>query len=419
MIDPIVSSTLYPVIYKIFGVKELENTMRSENRDLFSGPNGTGCALTRQHMRMPSQGGRTGPLYDFIGFVIARFPRYLGCIMLILSLNVSIVNGATPDPEQENPWTFSLYFENDLFFNTDQHYTNGIKLTWISLDLTSYAESKKLPDWSHRYIRMLPFINEPGLKRNVAFSVGQAMYTPADTKRADLIKNDRPYAGWTYAAVAFHSKNERRLDSMEIQVGVVGPQSYAQFTQKAVHDLRGFASPQGWDNQLKNEPGLNFIYARKWRVFDIGLGKGLGVDVLTLLGGALGNIYTYANTGIEARFGWNIPVDFGESQIQPASSSNDPVTAKYSRLSGFEGYSLFFYATADGRAVLRDIFLDGNTITRSHSVDKEYFVGNVAVGIGMILYRIKISMAEVIRTKEFHGQQGDHKFASITLSFTY
>ena len=351
--------------------------------------------------------------------MFARSPRCLGCIMLILLLNVSIVYSAMPDLQQENPWTFSLYFENDLFFNTDQHYTNGVKLTWISPDLTSYAESNKLPAWSHRYIQMLPFINEPGLKRNVAFSIGQAMYTPADTKRADLIPNDRPYAGWLYSAVAFHSKNERRLDSMEIQVGLVGPQSYAQFTQKAVHDLRGFESPEGWDNQLKNEPGLNFIYARKWRVFDIDLGNGLGGDVLALLGGSLGNIYTHANAGIETRFGLNVPLDFGESQIQPASSANAPVMAQYSRLSGFEGYSLYLFASANGRAVLRDIFLDGNTLARSHSVDKEYFVGNVAVGIGMIIYRFKLSIAEVIRTREFHDQQGAQKFASIILSFTY
>jgi hypothetical protein len=330
-----------------------------------------------------------------------------------------MVQGETRDPKQENPGTVSLYFENDLFFNRDQHYTNGIKLTWISPDLTSYTDSEKLPGWSYRYIQMLPFINEPGLKRNVAFSVGQAMYTPADTKRADLIENDRPYAGWTYSSVAFHSKDERRLDSMEIQVGIVGPQSYAEFTQKAVHNLRGYESPQGWGNQLKNEPGLNFIYARKWRVFDTGMGKGLGGDVLTLLGGAIGNIYTYANAGIEARFGWNIPTDFGESQIQPASSANAPVTAEYSRLSGLEGYSLYFYATANGRAILRDIFLDGNTIAQSHSVDKEYFVGNVSIGIAMVLYRMKISLAQVIRTKEFHGQQDEQKFASITLSFTY
>jgi lipid A 3-O-deacylase len=69
--------------------------------------------------------------------------------------------------------------------------------------------------------------------------------------------------------------------------------------------------------------------------------------------------------------------------------------------------------------VLRDIFLDGNTFARSHSVDKEYLVGNAAFGIGIIIYRFKISIAEVIRSKEFRLQNGGQKFGSITLSFTY
>lgn len=175
------------------------------------------------------------------------------------------------------------------------------------------------------------------------------MYTPSDTKRSDLIVNDRPYAGWTYLAVAFHSKSARRLDSMEIQVGIVGPQSYAEFTQKTIHNLRGFDYPQGWDNQLSNEPGLNFIYARKWRLFDTGLRDRMGFDMLGQLGGALGNIYTYANGGIETRLGWNIPADFGESLIAPASSANDPVKAEYFHLKGAERFSLYLFATADGQ----------------------------------------------------------------------
>jgi len=41
-------------------------------------------------------------------------------------------------PEAQKAWTFSVYFENDLFTHTDKHYTNGTKLSWISPDLTSY-----------------------------------------------------------------------------------------------------------------------------------------------------------------------------------------------------------------------------------------------------------------------------------------
>ena len=345
-------------------------------------------------------------------------------ISLIFFLFVSVSYGEAQIPETvkgpENPWTLSLYFENDLFFGTDQNYTNGVKATWISPDLAKYGEAGKLPSWSVPVIEKLRLINQEGRMHNLSFSIGQAMYTPGDTTREDLIVNDRPYAGWLYFGVGFHSKNERRLDTLEIQAGVVGPLSVAEYTQKAIHSLRGFSIPQGWDNQLSNEPGLNLFYTRKWRLYETGVGeRRLGFDLFALLGGALGNVATYANAGGEARFGWNIPADFGDSIIAAAGSSPDPVNAKDPRLSGKWGFGLYLYGTLDSRAVLRDIFLDGNTLAGSHSVDKEHFVTDSAIGVGVIFSRFKLNLARVLRTKEFKSQRENQEFGSITLSFTY
>lgn len=348
-------------------------------------------------------------------------------VTLVLFLFVSVGYGETPSPEKgkENPWTLSLYFENDLFFGTDQNYTNGVKTTWISPDLTSYAEYEKLPPWGRRIISSLGLIsrlrliNEAERMHNVSFSIGQAMYTPEDVTREELIVNDRPYAGWLYFGVGFHSKNKWRLDTLEIQAGVVGPLSAAEQAQKAIHSHRGFSIPQGWNNQLSNEPGLNLFYTRKWRLFDESAGMGLGFDGLALLGGALGNVATYATGGLETRFGWNIPTDFGDSIIAPAGSVHDPITPSDPRLSGKGGFGLYLYATLDGRAVLRDIFLDGNTLAGSHSIDKERFVIDTAVGMGIIFSRFKLNLARVMRTREFKAQQESQEFGSITLSFTY
>ena len=140
--------------------------------------------------------------------------KYLALLMLPMS--IALVFGAKPCSAAKDWQTFSFYFENDLFVDTDQGYTNGVKLSWISPDLTGYTESDRLPDWSLPLIRRLPFINEPGLQRNIALSVGQNIYTPEDISRKELIEDDRPYAGWTYFGIAFHSKNDRRLDSMEV-----------------------------------------------------------------------------------------------------------------------------------------------------------------------------------------------------------
>jgi len=39
---------------------------------------------------------------------------------------------------------------------------------------------------------------------------------------------------------------------------------------------------------------------------------------------------------------------------------------------------MYLFAFVDGRAVGRDIFLDGNTFTDSHSVTRKTFVGDLS-----------------------------------------
>ncbi|OQY06023.1 MAG: hypothetical protein B6I22_06540 [Desulfobacteraceae bacterium 4572_123] len=265
--------------------------------------------------------------------------KYLALLLLLMS--IVLVLRSEPCKAAEDRRTFSFYFENDLFADTDRHYTNGIKLSWISNDLTGYAKSGSLPDWSLPIIRRLPFINEQGLQRNVGLSIGQNMYTPGDISSEDPLEDDRPYAGWTYFGIGLHSKNERRLDSMEIQLGIVGPDSFAEQTQKFVHELSGCQSPNDWDNQIKNELGLAVVYERKWRLLYSGTVGKSGLDLIPHLGGALGNVYTYANAGMEARIGWNIPRDFGTSLIRPAGDSNAPLNAQDPRLSRDQDFSLY------------------------------------------------------------------------------
>lgn len=319
----------------------------------------------------------------------------------------------------DNSWTFSVHFENDLFADTDQNYTSGIKLSWVSPDLTRFRDSERLPDWSHQYIDMLPFINEPERERSIVFSIGQNIFTPQDTDRTDLIRNDRPYAGWLYFGTAFHSKKASQMDTMEVQFGMVGSLSLAEETQTLVHELRNLTKPKGWDHQLEIEPGLNFIYERKWRGFVLGSNRGMGFDVISHMGGALGNVLTYGNMGFELRAGWNLPRDFGTSPIRPGGDTNDPLDRSDPGRARDTRFGMHFFGYVDGRAIARDIFLDGNTFASSHSVDKRHFVANFAAGAAIIYDRFKLSFAKVIRTREFNGQPTNHRFGSITLSYTF
>lgn len=326
---------------------------------------------------------------------------------------------AEPSYGPEDSATFTVMYENDLFANQDQNYTNGIQLNWMSPDLTEYRDSKQLPDWAVPLVENLPFINEPGLQRNIGFGLGQKIFTPEDTQRTDLIDDDQPYAGWLYMSAAFHNKNQYELDTFEIQLGMVGPAALGEETQNFVHDLRGFEEARGWDNQLENEPGIILIAEHKDRLVQQNLHSRFGYDVISYYGGGAGNVHTYANAGLEARIGWNVPIDFGSTRIRPGGDTNAPVDSSDPRFSNTSPFSLHAFAGVTGTVVLRNIFLDGNTFTDSHSVDKRWLVGDLALGVSLIYRRLKLSYTQVLRTREFDRQDDNHEFGSISLSYTF
>ena len=74
---------------------------------------------------------------------------------------------------------------------------------------------------------------------------------------------------------------------------------------------------------------------------------------------------------------------------------------------------------ATGRLVARDNFLDGNTFSDSHHVDKEPLVGDAGFGVSLIWRNLKVSYARVLRTREFELQANSQRFGSISLSYIY
>lgn len=326
-------------------------------------------------------------------------------------------------PEDENKKgffdTFSLYWENDIFAGTDGHYTNGILLNWSTPYLADGQSGRHLPTWSYPVLNRLPHLSNPNARRAISISLGQLMFTPEDIETSELIPDDRPYAGYLYGGVGFNSIFNNRQHTWQFNVGVVGPASLAQETQDLVHDLFDIPKAQGWDNQLENEPTFEAIYETKWRVSFSQNARGFGYDFIPHLGARLGNVAIYANSGAEFRLGWFIPEDFGSCGIRPGCETNP--ASNHDRTGDFRSIrtSVHLFSILDGRLVLRDIFLDGNTFKESHSVEKKYVVADLMVGIALYYKRFKLSYAYTFRTREFETQRSPHTFGSVSISFTY
>lgn len=321
-----------------------------------------------------------------------------------------------------DPWTLNVYFENDLFAESDQNYTNGIRFSWVSPDVSSYETDPRVPEWLRDINDKLHFFHQlkdsEQLTRNLVVSAGQLMYTPETIDATQLLVDERPYAGFLYADIAYHIRSEDQLDTVGITLGIVGPAALGKEAQDFIHDLRGFDKFQGWDNQLENELGIQILYEHKHRLFKHRLFGPLSHDLIGHSGISLGNVATYLNFGAEYRFGWQLPTDFGTSAVRPggdnsAPGRNDP-RLNQPGFSGFHGFISF-----DTRLIGRDIFLDGNTFRDSHSVDKEPVVADLSVGVSFTVNRWKVSFAKVFRTREFKKQPHSHSYGSLSLSYSW
>ena len=301
--------------------------------------------------------------------------------------------------------TLTFAFENDLFSNEDNGYTNGARLSWLS------SESD-IPLWMETGMNQLPFFAHNGKKR-YGFAIGQTMFAPDDLTVKQLITDDRPYAGFLYGSAGLTSDTGYRLDNLQLTLGIVGPSSLAAQTQDAVHKLTDSDDPQGWDNQLSDELGIILTYERKWRgIYEISP-FGFAVDVTPHLGASVGNVHTYASTGAVFRFGYDLPADYGPPLIRPALPGSD--FFKPSKQFGW-----YLFGGFEGRAIARNIFLDGNTFEDSHSVDKKYFVGGLQAGAAVTLGEdIRIAYTHLFRTKEFEEQDEPDKFGALTVSFRF
>jgi len=366
------------------------------------------------------------PMHRTFYFKYIRFSkiRLLSISLLFLSVAgaAHAEDACTSQPGvralKHYPDVYNLYYENDLFAGTDNNYTSGLKLSWISANLQDYTHDPCLPHWV-RQLNTYSEMIQPGPfdSRNMVVSFGQNIYTPTDKTRTDLIKDDRPYAGWLYLGLAYNARTATQMDTTELDIGMVGPASLAHQSQDFIHKVRGFDRFQGWDNQLDNELGIQVVKERKNRIFEWRDAGGLQMDAITHYGFSLGNVKTYLNGGLEMRIGSFLPNDFGTSPIRAAGDSNAPLSPNTSRRMGQQG--IYTFVSVGGRAVARDIFLDGNTFSDSHSVDKRYLVGNVAAGIAWQWVGGKITYAQYWRSKEFREQKDAQSYGSITLSLEY
>ena len=299
---------------------------------------------------------------------------------------------------------FSVLFENDLFYAADHDYTNGIELAYTTAP-------KDTPDWAVRIARLAPFFAQEGDVRT-RYALGQAIFTPHDLSQKNPPLTDRPYAGFLYGAFGLADDTGTNLDQLQVTLGIIGPASLAEDTQKFVHGIIHGDDPKGWSTQLRDEPGLIIQYERSVKLIEPQSVLGLIFDIEPHYGAAVGNVYDYVNAGAMARLGFNLPKDYGPLRIDPSLPGSG-----YFEPTG--GIGAYIFAGVDGRAVARNLFLDGNSFERSRSVSKMNLVGDIQVGAAVVFRDFQLSFTHVIRSREYATQKAADQFGAVNLSIRF
>jgi lipid A 3-O-deacylase len=344
-------------------------------------------------------------LYLFIPAVLGLWATMAPSASAEPTLEQSIPQRVFDGPKKK---IITLVVENDsLGGGTDKNYSSGVRINFTNTDV-------KFPDIAHRIDKMIPTF-EINRTSSIHYSFGQNLYTPRDVTRASLDPDDRPWAAFLYGSLGMVTLTGNHADEVEATLGVIGPAALGKVTQKFVHKhLTDSLNPKGWSNQLKNEPGVMLAWQRSWPIAISGRVDDNFWSIKPYVGATAGNIYTYGSAGFTLRLSpYHSRWQDTPLRVRPSM----PGTGIYEIPSNTWSWALF--SGIETRAVARNIFLDGNTFTNSHSVDKEFFVIDATAGAALTFKNTRLSYTLVYRTDEFKKQDDPEIFGALSLGLRF
>jgi hypothetical protein len=312
--------------------------------------------------------------------------------------------------------TWFLSVDNDVFNRSDDHYTSGIQVGWVSGYLDDYSEAP-VPGLLVRLLHQLPQVNEVGRQRFVSYSLSHRFFTPTDTSIREYIPGDVPYSALLLGTITAGGQSATRMDAFSLIAGIAGPSALGEEVQREFHALIGSEKPLGWDNQIHDEPILNFDYEHRRRLVSFGSRRGWGGDLIGQAAIAAGNLMTDATVGIGGRWGWRVPDDFG---LPPQFFGEETIGSRpFSDAAGDRGVWLF--ALVNASAFANAIFWDGNTFRESHSIDYEHWIARAYVGVRLRYRQWGLSFAYVTTTVPWTnpGNKDSQRYGRVGLTYSY
>jgi hypothetical protein len=171
---------------------------------------------------------------------------FCGSLISVTAFAQAIDNGASYRMQPAKR-SIRFQYDNDYFSESDEYYTQGMNLEWISPGL------KKNP-----LARLL--IMPEGNTNGYGLAIEHNAYTPTTIRSAEIRYGDRPFAASLMVktiGASYNSARGYRITSSFV-VGMIGPVAGAQQIQKTIHSWINGTDPQGWQNQIRNDLIVNY-----------------------------------------------------------------------------------------------------------------------------------------------------------------
>ncbi len=331
-------------------------------------------------------------------------------IFILVMLLAALAPAADAQLRPPEGSEFQLFVENDVLARTDRYYTNGMKFgggaPFDILQLPATEILKQLAPHADGAIHLGLFL-------------GQNLYTPKSIKISAPQPRDRPWAAWLYLGGVAQRAKGNRLDTVEVDLGLVGPSALGKEIQSGWHRLIGAPQPQGWQNQIPNEPAFLVSYLAKSK-YPLGSAQGMDLEVISHGGATLGTVLTLARAGGILRVGRHM-TGFGPDTIEPGGAmlQNMRRDIEPGRTHDLEWY---VFAGLDHRLIAQNIFLDGTVFRDSPSVRRRPHVYDLSFGLSVRIDPVRLSLTRVRRSEEFFtaaGGGGRQTFDSINLGIEF
>ncbi len=310
---------------------------------------------------------------------------------------------------------FSFQMYNDFFAGADQHFTNGIAISWLD-DTFSGNDTSNISTYSNLILELVDFVPFRNIQKNKRYNAGasisQIIATPINTKVNYPQYNDIPYAGYLALGIYLFEWTDTNFFESRMEVGVVGKESGAGMVQNAFHTIIGNDSSKGWKTQLGTSLVVNALF-RHGEITWKSEANGYDMDWFNHYGTQIGNFTTDLFAGTMFRIGSNYVKNFNvHYPYLREEATLLQLTKKH------KGFGWSYSIGLNGEALIYSHILD-EAKNDGYKTDKKILNASVYMGVDVFYDAHKMTYFYQSQSQYTYQQDNPDTFGGFMYSYTF